>query len=297
MLLPMRFRDVLTTTRQNLPRPDPVSPWLLQANTVRSTLTDLELFTDELDLAWQSYLVSGGFPRAVAEHTKTGAVSESFQQDLLAWLHRDISHDTPLESIPLLLAELHTRSAAPLNRAAIASDLDYPNRQAFDTRLNRLVHSFAALRCPQMDSGGILVAGAQAKVYLMDPLLAWLPYYMRAGIAAPDMTVLTENALAVAFGAAIDHIQPGRWIAGDTIGYVRTSSGNEVDFGPIAVPTAAGTMTTTPIESKWVSRKWRAEARTIEGRFGHGVLATKTITDTDHAAWAIPAPVLALLLE
>jgi len=64
-----------------------------------------------------------------------------------------------------------------------------------------------------------------------------------------------------------------------------------------SLTTPAGTMTTTPIESKWVSRKWRAEARTIEGRFGHGVLATKTITDTDHAAWAIPAPVLALLLE
>lgn len=38
----------------------------------RRELTDMELFIDDFDLAWQAYLTSGGFPRAVAEHTWTG---------------------------------------------------------------------------------------------------------------------------------------------------------------------------------------------------------------------------------
>jgi len=38
------------------------------------------------------------------------------------------------------------------------------------------------------------------------------------------MTALTAAALATAMATAIDSLQPGRWMAGDTIGYVRTGS-------------------------------------------------------------------------
>jgi hypothetical protein len=45
-----------------------------------------------------------------------------------------------------------------------------------------------------------------------------------------------------------------------------------------------------------VTHGWRSEALVTENRFGRGVLATKNITDLDHASWAIPAPTVALLL-
>lgn len=129
------------------------------------------------------------------------------------------------------------------------------------------------------------------------PALGWLGHHLRAGLPEPAMTALTETALAIATAIAIDDVQPGRWISGDTIGYVRTSKGNEVDLGPVPVPTAGQSERTTPLEAKWVSQGWRAEARVVEGKFGRGVLATKNITDTRQPAWAIPAPVVALMLN
>jgi hypothetical protein len=56
-------------------------------------------------------------------------------------------------------------------------------------------------------------------------------------------------------------------------------------------------MMTSPIEAKWVTVGWRSEARTIEGKFARGVVATRTITDLQHPSWAVPAPVVALLLN
>jgi hypothetical protein len=51
-----------------------------------------------------------------------------------------------------------------------------------------------------------------------------------------------------------------------------------------------------PIEGKWVDDQWRGDARSIDAKYGNGILATKSILNTDHPTWAIPAPLLALLL-
>jgi hypothetical protein len=67
-------------------------------------------------------------------------------------------------------------------------------------------------------------------------------------------------------------------MTGDTIGYARTGSGREIDFGPVAVPGPGGSQWTTPVEVKWATDGWRAEARTIEGRYHAGTVATKTVT-------------------
>lgn len=297
LLLPMRFRDVLAATRPDLASPGPVVPWHLQGPEARAVAEELELASDDYDMAWQSYLTSGGFPRAVAEHTRDGAVSQSFLADLTAWLHRDVDHDASPDSIPRLLAELHSRSTSPLNRRGTAEQLGYSSMQSFDVRLNRMVRSFAGLWCHQVDDSGARIPGAQSKFYLTDPLLGWLGHHQRAGLPEPAMTALTESALATSVAMAIDNAQPGRWTSGDTIGYVRTGKGNEIDFGPVPVPTGGQIEPTTPLEAKWVSQGWRAEARVVEGKYGKGVLATKNITALTHPTWAIPAPVVALLLN
>ncbi|MEV7624448.1 AAA family ATPase [Actinoplanes sp. NPDC089786] len=296
LLHPMRFRDVLRATRPDVPLPGTIDVWRLQSDEARDVVTQLELFADELDLAWQSYLTSGGFPRAVAEHTRTGLVGPAFLADLEAWLHRDVDRDGPLDSIPRLLAELQARCASPLNRSATAAALSYASRQNFDLRLNKLVRNFAGIWCHQVDETGVRVSGSQSKLYLADPLLSWLGHHLRSGTPSPDMTALSEAALAVHLAIAVDARQAGRWVNGDTIGYLRTGKGGEIDFAPVPVPTPAGAAHTTPIEGKWVTRKWRPEALATEHKFGGGVLATKNITDLSHRAWAVPAPVVALML-
>jgi hypothetical protein len=70
------------------------------------------------------------------------------------------------------------------------------------------------------------------RLYLSEPLLAWLPSQLRAGIPAPDMTRLSEMTIVITMAHAIDDTEEGRWLAGDTIGHARTGSGNEVDLAP-----------------------------------------------------------------
>jgi uncharacterized protein len=297
ILHPMSFRDVLAATGREIPMPARLSPWALQDEAARDVAESLELFVNELDLAWQSYLTSGGFPRAVAEHHKTGEVGEAFLRDLAAWLHRDVDPEAGEDSVPKLLSAIEARCTSPLNRRALAEDLGYGSRQTADLRLMRLVSTYAAIWCHQVDDDGRRVTGAQSKLYLCDPLLAWLGSRLRAGLPRPDFSRLTEACLGVALARAVDDLEPGRWQDDDSIGYLRTGAGKEIDFAPVEVPSPSEVVHTVAIESKWVSSGWRAEAKVIEGKLAAGVVATRTVLDCSHPAWALPAPVLALLLE
>jgi uncharacterized protein len=295
-LHPMNFRAFVTSSRPTLALPAAVHPSALQSGAVARTLEELAFDLDAYDLAWQDYLTAGGFPRAVFEHVTSGLVSDTYVRDLAGWLRRDLQHDTPVDSLALLLDTLAFRSSSPLNVARTAQHLGY-SADVFRRRLGRLVSSFAAIWCPQRHDNGRMVAGAQSKLYLTDPILAWLPSRLRTGCTDPDFTTLTEAALAVALARSVDDLDEGRWAANDTIGYGRTTSSNEIDLAPLTVPTTAGQATTTPIESKWVGSGWRAEARVLEAKHARGVVATKSILDLDHPTWAVPAPLVALLLE
>ncbi|MDA8149231.1 MAG: hypothetical protein M0Z93_10730, partial [Actinomycetota bacterium] len=105
------------------------------------------------------------------------------------------------------------------------------------------------------------------------------------------------QALGVALARRIDLLDEGRWVAGDTIGYTRTGSGNEIDLVPVAIPSGTATLESVPLEGKWVDDGWRSEAKVIENKFRRGILATKSLLDLDHPSWAIPAPLVALMLE
>jgi hypothetical protein len=144
---------------------------------------------------------------------------------------------------------------------------------------------------------GRRVPGAQSKLYLADPILAWLGPQIRSGLPEPDFGHLTEASLGIALARAIDTTEPGRWIANDSIGYLRTGSGSEVDFASIPVRSPSGPMMFTPIEAKWVTTGWRSEARTIEGKYASGVVATRAVADLRHPSWAVPAPLVSLLMN
>jgi len=295
-LLPMTFRDYLSATRPHLPLPRSVHPALLQTDQTRQDLERVAFSVDDYDLAWQDYLTCGGFPRAVFEYHRTGSVSTPYARDLMAWLRADVDPDAPAESVPLLLAGLAARMTSPLNLTATSAALGYSNRPVFERRITRLINSHAMLRCHQRNDEGRVVAGAQYKLYVTDPLLAWTPSLVSPGLPQPDLTALSEAALAVALARTIDRLDEGRWVGDDTTGYARTGSGNEIDFAPVRVPTTSGHAATVPIESKWVDTGSRGDAKTIEAKYARGILATKSILDLDHPAWAVPAPLVALLL-
>lgn len=166
-----------------------------------------------------------------------------------------------------------------------------------ELRLTRLTRAFAAIWCHQVDEKGARVTGAQSKLYLADPLLAWLGRRLRSGLEPPDFTRLTECVIGVSLARAIEASEPGRWVTNDSIGYLRTGGGNEIDFAPVPVSSPSGSQMSVPIEVKWVANGWRSESKTIEGKYRGGLVATRTILDLDSPSWAIPAPLLALFLE
>ena len=63
---------------------------------------------------------------------------------------------------------------------------------------------------------------------------------LRAGLPHPDFTRLTEACLGLALARAIDDLEPGRWEDDDSIGYLRTGGGKEIDFAALAVPSSLG---------------------------------------------------------
>ena len=297
ILLPMSFREYLAVSGRNLPLLEPIGPVELQSITARDQLEPVRFDVDAYDNAWQEYLTCGGFPRAVYEQISNGGVGRPYARDLLAWLESDVEPDERRESVSALLAALEERSSSPLNASATAEFLVYENRPTFERRLARMTAAFAGLRCPQRDEQtGDPVTGSQSKYYLVDPLLAWLPKHLRAGAEPPDMTRLTEMALGVTLARAIEANEEGRWLDGNTIGFIRTGSGNEVDLSPVPILTTSASASSVPIESKWVDSNWRSEARVMSNKYHCGVLATKSILDLDDDVWAVPAPLLALLI-
>lgn len=285
----------LGASRPELARPEAVHPAFLHTQQVATALDEIRFDVDAYDFAWQDYLTCGGFPRAVHEHTRIGAVSDGFLRDLAAWLRRDVDPDAPAESVPLLLDGIANRATSPLNQRNAAADLGY-TYDSLSLRLAKLVRNFGAIWCPQRDDRGHRVTGSQPKLYLSDPILSWLPNRLHPGCREPEMTMLTEATIAMHLARALDGVDEGRLVTNDTIGYARTGGGNEVDLLPIAITSSAGASRTVPIEGKWVDDQWRRDARAIETKYGNGILATKSILSTDHPTWAIPAPLLALLL-
>lgn len=295
LLLPMTFRDFCRVTGRITPVIDVVGPAGLMSAAARRHLATADPFVDDLDLAWQAYLESGGFPRAVAEYSRAGAVSDSFLHDLLNWLTPDVTPDEGPESILRLIDAVASRSGSPLNLAGTAEQIG-TSRERLRARVARLHGSFAAVSCPQVDDDGAAVAGSQSKLYLLDPLLMRLPSLVDPGFREPDGGVFSEAALALAYARAVDDFHPGRLLEGRAVGYARTGSGNEVDFAPLPVRSAGTDLRTVPVESKWVSTGWRSQALTMENRYGLGIMATKDVLDLGHRAWAVPAGAVALLL-
>lgn len=296
LLLPMTFRSFVTVTAVDVPLPDPVSIDSMQSPSANETIRGLEPFVDDLDLAWQRFLECGGFPRAVGEYHRLSTVSPEFIFDLLSWLGADVDPAVPLESIPRLLAELGARTGSPLAVASVAAKLGM-SRERLTVRLARLVSAFASMWCRQLDANGTPVEGSQSKLYLLDPLIAHLPRLRDEAFPEPDMTRLNEQQLALEIARAVDRLHPDRLIEQRAVGYTRIGAGNEIDFAPVPVHVSGNERQSVPVEAKWVSQGWRRESLGMRRRYGAGVVATKNIVDIDDAVWAVPAPIVSLLLN
>jgi predicted AAA+ superfamily ATPase len=290
LLMPVPFRDYCQLIGvAGLPEIGPLAPGDMLSKVARSAISELSFWVNELVDAWELYLRSGGFPRAIGDLLQTGDVTPGFVQDLWDVIRGDAIRATSLGDADLLnlLARVADGISSPLNASAIGREVGLGSHHAVNDRINDLAFAFQTWRCHQVDRHGRPNTGAQRKVYFIDPLIARLPSLRHAAHRTPDVTKLSEQQVGLALARAAAGGRADRFVAGETVMYERTKTGKEIDF------VGAGQV---PIESKYVERSWKSEARTVASSHGRGILATRNVLDTDGEVWAVPACVVAWLL-
>jgi predicted AAA+ superfamily ATPase len=290
LLMPVPFRDYCRLIGlADLPEIVPLAAERLLTGAARDAIAELSFWINDLVDAWESYLRSGGFPRAISDLLRFGDVTPGFEQDLWDVIRGEAIRATSLGDAELLalLARIAAGLASPLNASAVARDVGLGSHHAINDRVNDLAFAFQTWRCHQADRHGRPNIGAQRKVYFVDPLLARLPSNRHDAYPAPDVTRLAEQQIGLALARAAAGGRADLFVAGDAVMYERTATGAEIDFvGARQVP----------VESKYVERNWRSQARTVLAAHGRGILATRNVLDTESAVWAVPACIVAWLL-
>lgn len=291
LLLPMSFRAFCGSIGglDRLPALESLRPREVMTRAGREALNELSFWTDALTEAWETYLHVGGLPRAVRDFLEVGEVRPDLMNDLWDVIRGEAIRATSLSETELLalLARIGDGMASPLNASSVASDVGLGNHHQVNERINDLALAFLAWKCHRAIDGRPSVK-AFRKVYFIDPLIARIPRARSSAYSVPDATKLTEQQIGLALARLIERQRPHSFVEAAGVMYERTR-GSEIDF--------VGPELGVPVESKYVARKWKLEARPMLSRYGKGVLVTRNVYDTEGPAWAVPAAALAWLVS
>lgn len=289
-LLPMTFASFCDAL--DIPRPeyDFVPTDRLQTPEAEAAYVTLQPYLNDLILAWEAYLTVGGFPRAVDDYVRDRDVAPDFLDALWAVTHGDAisaAHFTPVQT-QALLARLTDNLSSPVSVSRMARELS-TSRTTLTARIDDLHAAYLTWPCYRSEHG-MPKLRAQAKIYFTDPLLARLAVHRHPSARAPDITSLSEEQIGLALRRRAIGSRPGTDALFDHVLYHRTPTNQEIDF-------VGGDQPLTPVESKYVDGHWRRAAQSMRAAFGHGVIATRSVLDLDGDVWAVPAPLLALVLD
>lgn len=293
LLLPMGFRAFCRAlgNLDGLPEPT-IRPRDFLTTQTEQAVYELEPWVSALDDAWQLYLEIGGFPRAVGEFVRAGEVEPGFVEGLWHVVTGDALRSTTMSEteVVVLLDRLVQNLGSPVNASTIATDVGLRDGDRVNERINDLATNFLVWRCHRL-RGRLPNPAAQRKVYFIDPLIAQLAYRRNSRFTDPDSTKLNEQQIGLALARAVTREQPASFIEADRVMYERTKTDSEIDF--------AGPELDVPFECKYTDSTWRREAQTMRARYGKGVIVTRTplAVGDDESVWAIPAGIVAWLLD
>jgi uncharacterized protein len=192
--------------------------------------------------------------------------------------------------VQAVLGRLTRSLTSPLAVESLRKDMGVDSPHTAKARLQDLVFAYLAWPCHQRKGNGPKLS-ARSKYYLIDPLMARLapPLRSQGMLAEADASAVSEQQLGIELLRNMEREQPGTYAHFSDIMYQRTS-GKEVDFcGP-----RIGKL---GFEGKYVDSGWKREALTVRAAFGAGVLATRSLLDTSGDVWAVPAPLIAWMLN
>jgi predicted AAA+ superfamily ATPase len=293
LLLPMPFAaaaramgmtDDVPTTASFRPRDMLGAP-------AREAIEELSYHREGLEGAWENYLAHGGFPRAVDSFLRTGDASLGFVNGLWQIIKGDAVRRGAQLADPELIALMHRLTVSlgsPLNASSIARDVGFSTHHRVQERVEDLCQAFLAWRCFKI-RGELPSPAGQWKVYFTDPLLAQLVSRRDGRYGQPDRSVVSEQQLGLILMRAMEREMPGSFVESGQVMYERTRGGAEIDF--------VGANLGVAFESKYVDDGWKREARTLEARYGRGVIVTRSVLDLEGPIWAVPAGIVAWLID
>ncbi len=290
LLMPIPFRDFcrLVGGLDDLPDIPPIRPSDMMERRAHEAIAELSFWSSALVDAWELYLRSGGFPRAVSDFLQTGDVTPAFLQDLWDVIRGEAIRTTSLGDAELLnfLARIAEGMCSPLNATRVAEDVGLGSHHSVNDRLNDLGFAFQTWKCHRIDRDGRPSTSAQRKVYFVDPLIARIPSGHTDSHPSPDVTRLSEQQLGLSLARAAARGRADAFVAGGEVMYERTSTA-EIDFVGAAIE--------IPFESKYVERGWKRESRALASRHGRGIVATRNVLETAGEVWAVPVSMLVWL--
>lgn len=288
--LPMAFRDFVRELYAELAAALPAETIALgdlQTDQAAHYLRPLAVFVDEISIAWERYLHIGGFPRAVVDGLTGTDVREGTANSLWNILVGDVLHVGSMSDrdVKALIRRLVESMGSPLSVSGIAETLNIGSRNTIVDRIDRLCASLYSWRASTSHDGVRAVQGGQSKLYFIDPLVTRLPTFRDARLQEPDITYLSEQQVGVAILRDVARRNIAAIMDEATVLVRRNpDSGSEIDF--------VGDLVETPIESKYVSQKWKQERAALDEHYERGIVATRDILDLDDHIWAVPAGLL-----
>lgn len=292
-LMPMGFR-----TFASLWHPDLATLPVLELHEMHTRVGDaayqqaLPWLSDLVPL-WETYLRYGGFPVSVAAAWAGQPIPPHFVDALFDVIYRDAFAKSSLDEqgTTALVERLWASTSSPVNLRAIGEDLGQAHTTV-QRHVGYLRDAYLLWSCPQMASEWVPRPRSQIKLYPIDPLIGRLPHLRNAARSDLDVTVLTEAQIGMCLRRAL--MRGGSsWAQDPSLFHLRTVTRTEIDFVAEAFGGAA-------LEGKYTQRgKWQGEAATVDASNYKGILATRNVLDTSRGdeAWAVPACVLALLVD
>jgi uncharacterized protein len=274
-----------------LPDPEPVRARDFLSPTVEAACEELLPWLDELLSIWELYLRVGGFPRAVSDQLAHGHVEDDFTRAL--W---DVASGEALRGagttsaqVQAMLARLTKSLGSPLAIESLREDMSVESPHTAKARLQDLVFAYLAWPCHRR-VGSAPRLSARSKYYFIDPLMAGLaPLRAAATFPEADVSALSEQQLGLELLRSVEREQPGTYAHFSDVMYEKTAS-KELDFcGP--------RLGALGFEGKYIDAGWRREALTVRSATGRGVLATRALLDIGGDVWAVPAPLIAWMLN
>lgn len=288
LLLPMAFPTFARCAGVAVPEPPALPLAALYTAEGRAVCQEALVHLGALVDAFDTYLLVGGFPQAVADFRRTAQVSDGFARDLWEVIQSDLlalGVSRPEQGLRLL-DRITASLTGQVALRGLAEDLGvtHPTAGAW---VAALASAYLLLILHQ-SSGGVPDLRKQRKLYPIDPFLAHLPARRAGGAGSPAPSMLAEAALAVALFRSLQGLTTDQFDAPAHLFYHRGTGGAEVDFVVLPDRLAA--------ESKYVDATGSRDGRALLAAFDGGLLLTHRAVDLQAGLTIVPAAIAAWVL-